>query len=285
MLKFNVAHVAPESSAHAWHGLLGYCEIVESVHWGLKDLGYDATVSRNSLSSDRTNIVIGAQMLTDAQLRILPYDTIVYNFEQIAGVDTRNLKPEIATVAERFDIWDYSQANVEAWAAMSPKRSVSYVPVGWAPILARINNSVPQDLDVLFYGLPGSQRLQVFRDLCFHGLRCAYLCGMYGEARDRIIDRSKLILNINQDDSRIFEIVRVSYLLANSKAVVADIQPNVSVEPGVETAILFCESSQIVAKCVSLLKDDTARHALEERGHSYFRSRPISPILRAALAK
>src|SRR4030095_2246821 len=108
--KFNITHIVPDANTRFAHGLLGYTEVVESLLWGLRDIGYDATTTRNSVAADRINIVLGAQMLTDAQLQDLPESTIIYNFEQIARLSRSELKPQIATVAARFKVWDYSQA-------------------------------------------------------------------------------------------------------------------------------------------------------------------------------
>jgi len=282
--KFNIAHIVPDLGARAvTHGLHGYREVVETLRWGLADLGHDATITENSFAGDRVNIVIGAQVLADADLRRLPVETIIYNFEQIAKFSTDQLKPEIRTVGERFQIWEYSQANIATWNAVGTRHTVRHVPVGWAPILARINSDAPQDIDVLFYGLPGQLRLEIFYDLCRLGIKCVFVCGLYGAARDDLIARSKLVLNINLYQSRIFEIVRVSYLLANAKAVVADIQADTFVEPGIEGAVVFCEPSQVVAECKALLENDETRHELETRGRAIFEKRHISPILSRAL--
>ena len=42
--------------------------------------------------------------------------------------------------------------------------------------------------------------------------------GLYGPPRDALIARSKIILNMHLYDAKVFEIVRVSYLLANLHA-------------------------------------------------------------------
>jgi hypothetical protein len=282
--RFNIGHIVPVQGARSiMHGLYGYREVIDTLQWGLADIGHDVTVSENSLAADRINILLGAQMLSAEQLRQLPQQTIIYNFEQIGRLTAEELKPEIRTVAERFRIWEYSEGNVSAWTALGAANPVVHVAVGWAPILRRIDKPSIQDIDVLFYGLPGQLRLEVFHDLCHHGIRCAFLCGMYGSARDELIGRSKLVLNINSYRSRIFEIVRVSYLLANSKAVVADLQADTFVEPALGAGIAFSAPDQMLATCDRLLDDDAARQALEESGRRAFEQRHISPILAKAI--
>ncbi len=284
MTRFNIAHIVPDRRGRSlMHGLYGYREVIDTLQWGLNDIGCDTTVHENSFIAERTNIVLGAQMLSNSELQRLPPETIIYNFEQIGRLRPDDLKPEIKTVVQRFRIWEYSEANLDTWAALGATNSVVHVPVGWAPILRRIEKPLVQDIDVLIYGLPSQLRLEIFNDLCHHGLKCVFLCGMYGTERDELIKKSKLVLNINMYQSRIFEIVRVSYLLANSKAVVADLQSDTIVEPSMEGAVIFTTPDQLVATCTRLLEDDSAREELEETGRRIFEHRHISPILTAAL--
>lgn len=284
MTRFNIAHIVPDRRGPSlMHGLHGYREIIDTLQWGLNDIGHDTAVHENSFIAERTNIVLGAQMLSNSELQRLPPETIIYNFEQIGRTRPEDLKPEIKTVVQRFRIWEYSEANLDTWATLGARNSVVHVPVGWAPILRRIEKPLTQDIDVLIYGLPSQLRLEVFNDLCHHGLKCVFLCGMYGADRDELIKKSKLVLNINMYRSRIFEIVRVSYLLANSKAVVADLQADTIVEASIEGAVIFSVPDQLVPTCKRLLEDDSARQELEETGRKIFEQRHISPILVAAL--
>jgi hypothetical protein len=284
-LKLNISHIVPPPSNRSlMHGLYGYKEVVETIRWGLIDIGCDVTVTDNSLLSNRVNLILGAQALPEADLRRLPANTIIYNFEQVGGQNETDLKPEFRFVAEHFRVWEYSERNLASWKDIGPATRVVHVPVGWAPILNRIERCDPQDIDILVYASPAQLRLQIFQELCDCGMKCMFVCGLYGKARDDLIGRAKLILNINRyDRSRIFEIVRVSYLLANAKAVVADIQEKTFIEPGIEHAVAFAKPEDIRQTCVSLLDNDQARAELEIRGREIIENRHISIILKTAL--
>ena len=143
------------------------------------------------------------------------------------------------------------------------------MPVGWAPILERIPRDVVQDIDVLFYGVPGQRRLALYSQLCKTGASAVFACGLYGTARDSLIARAKVVLNIDLNDSRrIFEVVRVSYLLANAKAVVATLQPHTLIEPDLRDAVAFAPAESIAATCVELLANEPARRQLEAAGRA-----------------
>jgi hypothetical protein len=150
--------------------------------------------------------------------------------------------------------------------------------------LRRIQKRAEEDIDILLYGKPVAARYKVFHQTCQAGLKCVFACGLYGGSRDDLIGRSKLVLNINSHShSRVFEIVRVSYLLANAKAVVSDIFPDSLIDPDLRNAVAFVSQESIAAKCLELIKDDSARTALGSRGQTAIEKRDIREILRRVL--
>jgi hypothetical protein len=279
-MKFHLAHIVPSKTMH---GLNGYKEIIDTVQWGLQQLGHSAAYGLNSLSSNAINIIFGAQVMDPDVLNKLPPETIVYNFEQTRGLSPENVKPMFHIAAKRLRVWEYSEGNAGVWNDLGAK-DVRIVPIGFAPILQRIERPAIQDIDVLIYGLPGNDRLAAFHHLSHAGLTTLFICGLYGKARDELIGRSKVVVNINlYDGSKIFEIARVSYLLANRKAVVADIDPDTTIDDDMRSAVKITTPSQLVQDCEKLVADEAARSVIEEAGFAAFARRDIRPILRGAL--
>jgi len=280
--KFHIAQIIPDPRLH---GLNGYREVIDTVRWGLTALGYEVSFATNQFAKGAVNIVFGFQMLTEKAMYNLPPKTIVYNFEQLNGIAPSDLKKAYAIAASRLNIWEYSQFNLPTWQKLNPNRPIRQVPVAWAPMLGRIGEATVQDIEVLIYGLPGNLRLRVFDELCGRGLSCLFACGFYGPSRDELIARSKIVLNVNlYNHSRIFEIVRVSYLLANKKAVIADKDPATLIEPDILNAVAFAPPEKIADECVRLLDDEVERKALESRGFEAISRRDIRSILSAALS-
>ncbi len=280
-MHFHLAHIIPSKSLH---GLNGYKEVIDTVQWGLQQLGHSATYGLNALSPTATNIVFGAQVLSTQSIEQLPPETIVYNFEQLRGASPGDIKPALVSAAKRLQIWDYSEANRSIWLALGAKNPC-VVPVGYAPVLRRIQKPVSQDIDVLLYGLPANDRLFAFHNLSHAGLTTVFLCGLYGKARDDIIGRSKLVLNINAyRQSKIFEIVRVSYLLANQKAVIAETDADGVIDDDLRPAIRPVTSQQLVGECMRLLADEDARLKLEQAGFHAIEQRDIRKILQRVLS-
>jgi len=280
MAKFQLVHCL---DAKHMHGLHGYKDVIDTVQWGLQQLGHEVRYSINAPSPDAVNIVFGAQILPLETLSAFGDGTIIYNFEQIRGLPLAQIRPSLRYCASRFRIWDYSAANLEAWTGLGDV-DVRVAPVGYAPVLSRLRKAQPQDIDVLMYGITGRKRLAAFDALSACGLTAVFVSGLYGAARDGLIERAKVILNINlYDQSKIFEIVRCSYLLANRKAVVSEIEPGAFVEDDIKSGVLFADRRHVVAQCMALAENDTRRAALEEEGFNVISRRDIRDILTSAL--
>lgn len=280
MAKFHLMHCVPSPMMH---GPLGYREIIDSVQWGLEQLGHEVSYSLNGYHPSSRNIVFGAHMLPMEILERLPADTIVYNFEQGRGLERGQVRPEVHFISEAFSVWDYSSANVEMWKLLGNVKP-KLVPVGYAPVLSRIPKAQDQDIDVLLYGLSGQKRLTAVHLLSEEGYRVMFVSGIYGPARDALIARSKIVLNVNRNDrSRIFEVVRVSYLLANRKAVLAVLDHDTAIELDFSSCVRSTDMSGLVSACEDLLSDDTQRAQLENLGYEEFSRRDVKKILWEAL--
>ena len=190
--------------------------------------------------------------------------------------------PEFVDLFRRYPTWDYSQANIEYLAALGLPRP-THVPIGYVPELTRIAPA-PEDIDVLFYGALNGRRYAVLKDLHDRGLRVKWLPGTYGASRDAWIARSKIVLNLHYFEAKIFAVVRVSYLLANRRAVVSEHSADPALERDLEAGVAFADYDGLVDRCVELLGDERARRELAERGYQAFSARSQAAILHRALA-
>jgi hypothetical protein len=115
------------------------------------------------------------------------------------------------------------------------------------------------------------------------GLNVAVLFGVYGEERDAVIARSKLVINIHHFEAQVFEIVRISYLLANRVCVVTeghDDDPDMA--PYAE-GLAFAPYDGLVARCLALLADQGERDLIAEKGFEIMSGISQSAILREAI--
>ena len=278
-MRFAVAVVKPPSNPTIGGG---FREIAEALHHGLVALGHDSVLTNRLDLDDRRTIVLGGNHLVHYGLKP-PNNPIFYNLEQLGDDSPWMAMPQFVDLFRRYPHWDYSQANIERLAAMGLPRP-AHVPIGYVPELTRIAPA-PEDVDVLFYGALNGRRYAVLRDLHDRGFRVKWLTGAYGASRDAWIARSKIVLNMHYWDAKIFEIARVSYLLANRRAVVSERGTDPALEHGLESGIAFADYDGLVDRCVELLGDERARRELAERGYEAFSARDQAAILQRALAE
>ena len=172
--------------------------------------------------------------------------------------------------------------SARAWVAASAR--MFHLPIGYVPELTRIPRAPRQDIDVLFYGSVNERRGQILAGLKAGGLVLKWLFGVYGAERDAFVARSKVVLNMHNFENKVFEIVRVSYLLANRKAVVSEISDTTAIEPDMMDAVAGVRYDGLVDCCRRLVGDIAARATLEETGFKRMAARNEIGFLRRLFA-
>jgi hypothetical protein len=84
-------------------------------------------------------------------------------------------------------------------------------------------------------------------------------------------------------EDSIHEIVRTSYLLANSKAVVSECGPDTEIDDDIRQAMVAVPYRDIVQSCVALINDEPRRRALERKAFEMFAKRNQAELLREAI--
>jgi hypothetical protein len=278
-MQFAVAVVSPPDQ----HDISGgaFNEVAEALHYGLLALGHDSVLTNRLDLDKRRTIVLGSNLLVQYALEP-PKNPIFYNLEQLGDDLPWMTMPEFIDIFRHYPNWDYSQANVEYLASLGLPRP-TYVPIGYVPELTRIAPAT-EDIDVLFYGALNGRRYAVLRELRDRGLRVKWLPGAYGASRDAWIARSKVVLNLHYFEAKIFAIVRVSYLLANKRAVVSEHSANPTLERDLASGIAFADYDELTDRCVELVEDELKRRELAERGYRAFTARNQADILGRALS-
>ncbi|MEO5330629.1 MAG: hypothetical protein H7839_01290 [Magnetococcus sp. YQC-5] len=274
---FQIVMCVALGSAHSE----GFRELAETLQYGLQALGYQAKITQNTFSMTDRNIILGAHLMHNlfsaSELEMLPADTVLYNTEQM-DVDSLAMKSELLRFIQRYETWDYSLRNIERLRQAGITTSLRYLPVGYVQELTRIPRAEIEDIDVLFYGSLCARRIVILDALRQSGVVVHHAFGVYGAQRDALISRAKIILNIHFYSAAIFESVRVSYLLANRKAVVAECGPTTEMDPGLRDGVELADYEGVVAACLALLQDEPRRRALEQRGFECI-SRRAEPLL------
>jgi hypothetical protein len=261
-----------------------FAEMGETLAHALGHLGYAVRVASAPPPDGGFLVVMGVQALDPEVVKALPPSAILYNLEPLPPYPPPWLTPVVLNAYRRCRVWDYSRRQIPRWTVLNVP--AQWVPVGYVPELTRIAPAQDQDIDVLFYGTPNPRRLRVLGALKAAGVRVGVGFGVWGAERDALIARAKLVLNVHYyDPMPVFEVVRVSYLLANRKAVVAECGPDMEIEPGLRDAVYLAPYERLVEVCRALLAQAQSRQALAERGFLRMAARDEATILATALRR
>lgn len=277
-MKFAISIISPPAYRHA----SVFQEVAETLHYGLLALGHDSVLTTQTDLPDRQHITLGANLLVHWVAPLTP-NTVLYNFEQIY-YGSPWLQPILLDHLLQFPVWDYSQANIAQLHEMGVA-GVQYVPVGYVPELTRIPIVEP-DIDVLFYGSLNERREAILQSLTEQGVQVKVVpVGVYGAERDALIARSKIVLNMHFYPAQVFEVVRVSYLLANRRFVISEHSQNGSEAEAFAPGVAFTEYDQLVDTCRAYLSRPQERQAIADVGFEIMRSRPEPDYLQPAIAQ
>jgi hypothetical protein len=251
------------------HGAI-FSEMAELLGHGFQKAGHAASAAINETHPTALNVVLAGFNLTPPMLDALPRRTVFYNLEQVEDA-LFDWMPSLKPAYARFEVWDYSLRNIQRLRPHAPV--IHHLPIGTVPELTRIRPAPVQDIDVLFYGSDAERRRAAFDSIREAGLNLHTAFGVYGEARDALIARSKVVLNLHKHDAAVFELVRVSYLLANRKAVVTELSPTTEIDPDLADAVCGVPYEGLAQACRRLVDDDAARLALEQQAFARMTAR------------
>ena len=259
----NVCLIKPKNYIH----YLALQELAELIHFSVLELGLKSQITFNYCDNNPSTkiIVLGAHLLNDNLIEDIPENTIIFNTEQIESI-TENWKKKILNLARKNIIfWDYSQYNLD-YLSKTINIKGKLFQIGYQKELNRINHNIDKNIDVLFYGSINARREHIINKLKDRKINVKTLFGVYGKERDDLIAKSKLILNMHMYDSKIFEIVRVFYLLSNSIPVISEVGSDTKFNN--DFLDLNCKSTyeNIEKNIIYLLENDKKRIELGENG-------------------
>ncbi len=282
MPTYTVHVVDPPGYAHA----AVFDDITASLCGALVDLGHAAQIVRDPSAIAGQAIVLGANLLAMRPdvLASLPSDAIIYNLEQI-DPGSPWCGRELIDLLSRSRVADYSPLNIDRLEELGV-HGAALLEVGHHPSLERIDPlRGNEDIDVLFYGSLNDRRSRVLEQLQHAGAAVHHAFGVYGAERDALIARSRIVLNVHHFNARVFEIVRVSYLLANGCFVVSETGDDQHLESPFADGVAFAPYEDLAETCLAFLANPSARTSVAERGRAAFRARPQTTFTETALAQ
>lgn len=276
-IKFAVSIISPPNYSHTE----AFREVGETVHYALLEMGHDSILTDQTNIPNRQHIILGSNLLPFYPTQLSSH-SILYNLEQIAP-GSPWLQPAFLDILRQYSVWDYSQSNIEQLTRLGIT-SVEHVPIGYMPQLTRIYPA-DEDIDVLFYGSLNERRWHIIQCLRAKGVKVEATFGVYGKERDRMIARSKIVLNIHFYESKVLEVVRVSYLLANRRFVISERGCNPVEEAAFSAGVVFTDYDELVQTCLDFLSRSEDRRHMAEVGFQLMSQRVETDYLKTVIKK
>jgi hypothetical protein len=271
--KFNIVLALPDGNPDYVHAQC-FIPVANVLRYGLEDLGY-SVIFGEGLSSEHLNILLGYHFL-DGQPLPPEFPCIVYQLEGLFEKQEWPLHITETLRSPNCVVWDYSQRNIEFLAQRGIR--AFFKPMGFHPKMYTVDNRQPKDVDVLFYGSGNERRNKILREL---GKCCNLkaMAGVYGPERDDWISRSKIVLCMHYYEVKLFDEVRISFLLNNKSFIVVEDTPN----RRYSDFITYSSYDKLVETCKYYLQNDRLREQTAERAFREFSRIPETGLLQTAL--
>lgn len=107
--------------------------------------------------------------------------------------------------------------------------------------------------------------------------------GVYGNRRDHLIARAKIVINIHFYESKVLEIIRLSYLMVNKIFVVSERGNDQAAERPFEEGIVFADYDALVDTCLHYLGKPSERNRIAASGFEIFSANKQAGFLKEAL--
>ncbi len=208
---------------------------------------------------DEVDIAV-AQLDVFASRRVVAFNAHMFRAPEGAVIfNTENLPAQVPDWKERYaghELWDMSARNCALTGA-------THVPIGYHPSMTRFSRAHIPDIDVVFTGCLNARRSHVLDELTDRGYSVVVIPsgGSYGAARDAVLARSRLAINMLYYEDGIFPALRVAHLVANRVPVLSErcaegweIVPTVLYGGLVDRAIAMLQGADL---------DDAAEAALD----------------------
>jgi hypothetical protein len=256
-----------------------FLDIAELLQFSLLSLGAECSISTDTPDPAALNIVLGYQDLASPDaLKSCRY--VVYQLEQLPNQHLDRLrlddrKMSILNGAEM--VWDFSLLNI-AYLETAGLAGVRHLPIGFHPGMARVRDC-ELETDVLFYGTVNRRRKDILNQLAAR-CRVKTVFGAYGERRDTLIGRSRIVLNLRAfTHTSIMEQARLAYLMGNGRfALSEDAEDNAYGD-----ALAVAPYEGLVDACLAYLADEAGRRDMARRGRDFMATRPMTALVGAVL--
>lgn len=250
----------------------------------LGKLGFESDVIFKPDKISGRTIVLGANLTNHAKREHFtnPDDIIVYNFEQYGSpwMDSKSYLDTLKSVK----VLDYSLINASFLKNIGC--NVHLCEFGYDECLETIE-SLPEtkkDIDVLFVGSLNERRGKILKEIADRDANVFYVFKTTNEERDKLISRSKVLINIHYYEAKILPSLRIVPILANKGFVLNETGRDEYLDDQYNDMIAWADYDSLADAAMEFIGDADSRDSIRLRGHELIKSRPYIDNLKSSLA-
>jgi SAM-dependent methyltransferase len=240
--KIHLCIVAPPDYVHS----LGFLDQARYFRWQFRRMGAQVSLAKNRLREDSVNIVFGAHLGFDPQLK-RRHTCLFVNLEQL-GAGGARVRPEYLTLLRGSGVIEYEAANIAAYSNYPD--DVPIIHFAHAPYLeaaARDHGVIPLEarpIDLLFFGSMNPRRREFMNRIESTGLRVTTFDGpLYGAERDQFLMQAKAVVNCHFYETNRFEQARAFHCLSLGTPLVSERTPATSPPGAFEDAVFWLQDA------------------------------------------
>lgn len=236
-----------------------FSTVAMTLQKSISDLGFASGIDHRAEKYVKkwNGIILGAHLLKGEVS-----DCIIYNLEQITP-ESPLVNEHYLSLLRKNRVWDYSKRNIAELKKLGVE--AVHMPVGYHSCLERIPEGYLRQIDCLFYGSVNDRRKEILESVA-----ATPVFGIYGSALDKCIASSKIILNCHYYETKLFAIVRCSYLMANRKFILSEPGLDLELEEPFKEGIAFHPREEWPEVVKYYLQNEDARNNIALRGFKIF---------------
>jgi hypothetical protein len=284
-MKFNIAYLGPVELFNLRR------DFILCLKYSLEDLGHECILSGLNLDEGYVNLIIGAYFLPSSQIEKIYKSGIKYiniNTEIIAdGMLNHNpakvdlIGAYVPLIRGGLSAWDVTIDNISEYSKYDVEGN--FLRWGYHPKMREINQERRKDLDFYFFGSLSERRRKIITMLQSEGLRggadgnCPYF------VRNDYISRSKVQLNLMQDEKYTHvNSFRICYLANNSCYILSEKENDAA---GYLNFADVVDSQNELGKKISDVIKSNSWASKAEANTAIFEKNPMTDILMEILDK
>ncbi len=240
MTRIHLTIVQPPGYVHSQ----GFLDQARFARYQFRQFGAEVTIGKNRLREDAINIVFGAHLGFNADLKER-HTCVFFNLEQL-GEGGARVSHDYMNLLRTSAVIDYDERNLAAYGCKLG--DVPVVSFQYAPYLATVQPLPLPDrpIDLLFFGSINERRKALFTRIEACGWNVSVFDHpLYGEERDHFIRQSKAVFNCHFYESSRFEQARAFHTLSLGTPVISERTERTTPPPAFEDALTWIRDKQL----------------------------------------